>query len=113
MDLNPIEEIKDTGKEKWKQKSVETMLGFPKSKMKGGKKKQSDLLRSTVAIAALPLSSIGINRTHIDKAQAVWAVNKIMGLHYSGDGKDLTRQFAIMEAEDEERTKAHGIHHND
>ncbi|XP_058216911.1 uncharacterized protein LOC131327797 [Rhododendron vialii] len=54
---------------------------------------------------------VGTNWTHLDEFQVVWAINKFMGLHYSGDEKDLTRRLAIMEAEDEERAKAH--HHND
>ncbi|KAI8541954.1 hypothetical protein RHMOL_Rhmol08G0100900 [Rhododendron molle] len=37
--LNPIEEAKETGKGKWKQKLVKNMLSIPKSKKKGGKKK--------------------------------------------------------------------------
>ncbi|KAI8539224.1 hypothetical protein RHMOL_Rhmol09G0165000 [Rhododendron molle] len=53
------------------------MLGFPKPKKKGGKKKQSDLLRSAVAAAALPLSSIGINRTYLDEAHAIWPLTRL------------------------------------
>lgn len=32
VDLNPSEEAKDTGKGKWKQKSMNDSLGIPKSR---------------------------------------------------------------------------------
>lgn len=32
MELNSIEDAKDTGIEKWKQKSIEDLMGFPKPK---------------------------------------------------------------------------------
>lgn len=32
---NPAEEVKDSGKEKWKQKSIEELLCMPKSKKEG------------------------------------------------------------------------------
>ncbi|KAI8524101.1 hypothetical protein RHMOL_Rhmol13G0123300 [Rhododendron molle] len=63
--------------------------------------------------AALSISAEGINKTSLNEAQTIWAINKIMGLHYKGDEKDLIRRFAIMEAEDEERAKGHASHHND
>lgn len=66
-----------------------------------------------VAATALPISSKGVNINHLNEAQAVWTVNKIMGLSYSGDEKDLLRRLASMEAEDEERAKAHDFQHND
>ncbi|KAI8569420.1 hypothetical protein RHMOL_Rhmol02G0277700 [Rhododendron molle] len=68
------------------------------------------MFRSAVAAAALPISSEGINRTHLDEAQAIWEVNKIIGLSYMGDEKEVIRRIAIMEADDEERAKGHDSH---
>lgn len=86
LDLIPPNEVKDSEKGKWKKKSIDQILGIPKSKKKGEKKKQSRVLfRSAVAAVALPISSQGIKRTHLNEAQAVWIVNMIMGLHYMGD----------------------------
>lgn len=107
LDFIPPNEVKDFEKGKWKKKSIDQILGIPKSKKKGKKKKQSRVLfRSTVVVAvALPISSQGIKRTHLNEAQAIWTVNKIMGLHYMGDEQDLIRRLAIMEGEYEERAK--------
>lgn len=68
------------------------------------------LFRSAVAAAALPISSEGISRTHLDEAQAIWEVNKIMGLSYMGDETEVIQRIAIMEAEDEEQAKSHASH---
>ncbi|KAI8543853.1 hypothetical protein RHMOL_Rhmol08G0251400 [Rhododendron molle] len=90
------------------------MLGNPKSKKKVGKKKQScALIRSANAAVALPISFVSINMTHLNETQAVWSLNKIMGLSYLRNEKDLTQRLAIMGAEDEEKAKAHDLQHND
>lgn len=43
----------------------------------------------------------------------IWEVNKIMGLRYMGDEKDVVRRIAIIEAGDEERAKGQASQHVD
>jgi hypothetical protein len=76
--FDPVEEVKDAEKQKWKHTSI-----IPKSKMIGGRKKQN--FRSIVSAAALPIFSESINMIYLNKAQAVWSLNKIMGQDYMGD----------------------------
>lgn len=72
VDFNPVEEVKDNEKEKWKKKSIEYMLGIPKSKKRGSRKKQKcDRFRSTVAAAALAISFEGIDRIYLNKANCM------------------------------------------
>ncbi|KAI8550189.1 hypothetical protein RHMOL_Rhmol06G0085500 [Rhododendron molle] len=101
-----VKEVKDSENGKWKQKSIEQILGIPKTKKKDEKKIQSYVLfRSTVIAAAVPIFCKGISKTHLDEAQAIWVVNKIMGLRCMGDEKDVIRRIAIMEGEDEESAR--------
>ncbi|KAI8527605.1 hypothetical protein RHMOL_Rhmol12G0088300 [Rhododendron molle] len=111
VDLNAErKEVKNSEKREWKQKSIEQILDIPKTKKKGGKRSKVVLFRFAVAAAALPISFERVSRTHLDEAQAIWEVNKIMGLSYMGDEKDVIRRIVIMEVEDEERVKGHASH---
>lgn len=56
VDLNSAKDEKDVEKGKWKQKSIEDILGIPILKKRGGRKKQNCVMyRSVVAAAALPI----------------------------------------------------------
>lgn len=96
VDLNPADVVKDTGKGKWKQKRIGEMRGFPKSKKKGcQKKKKCVVLIYVIAVAALSVSSEGINRIHLNISQASRSISKILGEDFLGDDDDVISSFSV------------------
>lgn len=66
------------------------------------------VLRSGVAATALfaTVSSNGItnrNRILLDQAQAIWTINKAIGIGYDGDENEVISKIAGMEAQNIER----------
>lgn len=101
---------KQAGGVRRKQKSLEEILGVLKAsevKRDGRRKKQKCVVfRSTIAAAALSVSTDGINnrnRILLDEAQAVLSVTKIMGEDYVGDEEEVISRIMIMEEQDSER----------
>lgn len=99
-------------KGKKKRKTIEDILGFSKitlQKQKGRRdKKKCVVFRSAVEAAALSVfvSSDGIvnrNRILLNEAQAIWSVNKTMGIGYDGDEEEVISKIVEMEAQDMER----------
>lgn len=50
LDLNPAKVVKDSEKGKWKQKSIDKILGIPKQKKSEKNMQSCVLFRSTVAV---------------------------------------------------------------
>lgn len=69
------------------------------------RKQKCDLFKSAAAAATLSSSSDGINRIHLNESEAVWSLNKIRGIGYKGDDKEVISRIMIMEDEDKERAK--------
>lgn len=89
-------------KPKRKQKSVEELLGLPKTKKGGRKKKKSVVFKSAIAAAALSISSNGIknrNRIILNEEEAVWAVTKIMEEDFMGDEDEVISKIMTPEIE--------------
>lgn len=100
-------------KGKKKRKSINDILGFSKVDLhnrKGGRNKQKCVVfRSAVAAAALSasISSEGIvnrNKMFLSEAQAIWSVNKTMGIGYDGDEEEVISKIADSLAQDKDRT---------
>jgi len=99
VDLNPTDVVKDSRKAKWKHKKISEMMVFPKSKKMGGRKKKKKkkcvVFRSAIAAAALSVSSEGMNKFHLNSAQATRSINKILGEDYLGDDDEIIRSFSV------------------
>lgn len=77
---------------KRRKKSIEELIGFPKSKKGGRKIKKGVLLRSAIASAALSISSEGFrnrNRLILNEDEAARSVSKIIGEDFSGDDDEV------------------------
>lgn len=94
--INPAEEVKAAAKEKWKQKSIKKMLGIPKSKRRGGRKKENYVcsVQFRCSTAALPICFEGINRI---------IYLTIMGLDYMGNDEKVIQKIMIMEMKDDKK----------
>lgn len=107
---NPINAAVKGVQGKRNRKNINEILGFSKVNTgnKGKKNKKCVVLRSAVAKAALSasISSEGINnrnRILLNEAQAIWTVDKIMGLSYDGDENEVISKIAEMEALNKQR----------
>lgn len=111
-DQLPIQAAINGSKGKSKRKNINDILGYSKvskGNIKGRRNKSKCvLLRSAVASAALSasLSSGGINnrnRILLDEAKAIWEVDKMFGLQYDGDEREVISKIADMEALNKDR----------
>lgn len=111
-DQMPIPAAVNGSKGKSKRKNINEILGYSKvnkGNTKGRRNKsKSVILRSAVASAALSasLSSSGINnrnRILLDEAKAIWEVDKMFGLQYDGDEREVISKIADMEALNKDR----------
>lgn len=89
-------------------------MGFSKVDLqnrKGGRNKQKCVVfRSAVAAAALSASIsseeiVNRNKMFLNEAQAIWTVNKTMGIGYDGDDEEVISKIADRLAEDKERAQ--------
>lgn len=77
---------------KKRKKTIEDLIGFPKSKKGGRKTKKGVLLRSAIASAALSISSDGFkrrNRLILNEEEAAFSVSKIIGEDFLGDDEEV------------------------
>lgn len=86
-------------------KSVEDILKLPKSKSRGGRKKQKCIVyRSAIAATALSVASIssgGIknrNRIILNEEEAVWTVTKIIGEDYLGNDEEVFSKIMVADS---------------
>lgn len=107
---NPINAAVKSIQGKRNRKNIDEILGFSKvvRGSKGKRNKKCVVLRSAVATAALSasISPEGINNRNkilLNEAQAIWAVDKIMGLSYDGNEDEVISKIAEMEALNKQR----------
>lgn len=103
-----IDPSKKAKKAKRKLKSVEDILRIPKATRtrKGGRRRiqKCVVFRSALAVAALSVSTEGINNRSkilLNESQAVRTVTKIMGTdHYFGNGEEVISSIMVTDEEE-------------
>ena len=97
-------------KPKRKQRSIEEILGIPKSvkSKRGGRKSKQRcvVFRSAMAAAALSVSTEGINNRNkilLSESKAAWSVTKILGIDYMGNDEEVFSRIMVTDEEAELR----------
>lgn len=105
-----IRDIPAPAKSKRKQKTVEELIGIPKSKKGGKNKRKCVVFRSAIVAAALSVSSDGIrnrNRILLNEEEVAWTISKIIGEDYLGNDEEVISKIMISDG-----IEAEPLHNN-